>query len=202
MTDADGSAHGSVQRDMSVDGRRIAWTWGEPYTPQELGSYRGLYVRDMVEERTVRVGGASAVYQTMNASGSKIFYLENGDLYEYDWNSGMATDLTAAHGQGEANAGVQEIVSGVSEDGSYVYFVADGVLASGGVSGEDNLYLLHDGGSGWTTTYIATLSGQDRHSWFAQSNPLSVPYLPDVSSRVSPNGRFFAFMSERSLDGV
>ncbi|MGA9876951.1 MAG: hypothetical protein WBQ21_14205 [Solirubrobacteraceae bacterium] len=201
MTDADGDAQGSVQRDISADGRRIAWTWGEPFTPQKLQMYRGLYVRDMIEERTVRIGGPRAIYQTMNAEGSKIFYLEDGDLYEYDWNSGIAADLTSTHGQAEANAGVQEMVSDVSEDGSYVYFVAKGVLAVGGVSGEDNLYVLHDTGNGWDTTYIATLSEEDRYSWFGENKPVTAPYLPAVSSRVSPNGRFLVFMSERPLTG-
>ena len=184
---------------MSADGRRVAWTWGEPYTPQELGSYRGLFVRDMVEERTVRIGGASAEYQTMNSEGSKIFYVENGDLPVYDWGSETDTDLTAKHGAGEPNAGVQPIVSGVSEDGSYVYFVATGVLASGGVSGQDNLYVLHDTGCGWSTTYIATLAIQDEPSWYAEN--AVAPFLTGVSERVSPDGDFFAFMSQRPLTG-
>ncbi len=122
------------QRSVSVDGRRVAWTWGEPYRKEGLEIYRGLYVRDMVEERTVRIGGASAEYQTMNSEGSKIFYVENGDLHVYDWGSETDTDLTAKHGAGEPNAGVQPLVSGVSEDGAYVYFVATGVLARVAVS--------------------------------------------------------------------
>ncbi len=43
------------------------------------------------------------------------------------------TDLTPAAG-GEA-AGVQGVVVGASEDGSYVYFVANGVLGDGGARG-------------------------------------------------------------------
>ena len=39
---------------ISSDGRRIAWTWGRRIHGSE---YRGLYVRDMVEERTVKIGG-------------------------------------------------------------------------------------------------------------------------------------------------
>jgi hypothetical protein len=195
----DGSPLGGVQRDVSSDGRRVAWMWGEPFTPQELTSYRGLYVRDMVEERTVRVGGRNAIYQTMNAEGSRIFYLENGDLYVYDFEAGTTTDLTADHGGGEPDGGVQELVSDVSEDGSYVYFVATGVLAEGGVSGANNLYVLHNTGSGWTTTHIATLSSDDRPTWYAENS--SGPYLADTSSRVSPNGHFLVFMSDRSLTG-
>jgi hypothetical protein len=199
MGDAGGVPRGNLQRSVSADGRRVAWTWGETYSPEELKGYRGLYVRDMVEGRTVRVGGATAVYQTMNSNGSKVFFLENGDLYEYDWDNGTQTDLTGTHGS-EANAGVQQIVSGVSEDGSYVYFVASGVLASGGVSGEDNLYVLHDTGSGWTTTFIARLSPQDSPSWYGEITT-GASFLAHVSSRVSSNGRYFAFMSQRSLTG-
>jgi hypothetical protein len=196
-----GLARGGSQRAVSDDGRRIAWAWGEPYgNPQKLKEYRGLYVRDMVEEKTVRVGGADAIYQTMNSDGSKIFYLENGDLYEFDYETGTQTDLTGVHGPGESSAGVHEVVSDVSEDGSYVYFVATGVLADGGVVGENNLYLSHDTGSGWTTTYIATLSQKDEPSWHDISIQDS-PLLSGVSSRVSPDGRYLAFMSERSLTG-
>ena len=154
-----GLPYGDAQRAVSDDGQRIAWTWGNPYTISE--PYKGLYVRDMVEEKTVRVGGPEAIYQTMNSEGSEIFYLENGDLYGYDWETGASTDLTAVHLAGESSAGVQELVSDVSEDGSYVYFVATGVLAKGGVSGSYNLYLLHDTGNGWTTAYVATLSKED-----------------------------------------
>jgi hypothetical protein len=198
MLSTAGTPHGGVQRDISSDGRRIAWTWGAP-TPEGLKYYRGLFVRDMVEGRTVRVGGASAAYQTMNSDGSKIFYLENGNLYVYDFETGAATTLTAAHGAGEPNGGVQELVSDVSEDGSYVYYVATGVLADGGVSGEDNLYLAHDTGSAWTTTFIATLSPADKPDWYA--NSFGRPVIGAVSSRVSPSGRYLAFMSDRSLTG-
>jgi hypothetical protein len=199
MIDRGGLPGGSVQRAMSNDGRRVAWTVGEPYNGAAEG-YGGLFVRDMVEEKTVEVGRIGAVFQTMNSDGSRIFYLENGDLYEFDWNTGTSTDLTGAHGPGETSANVQEQVSDVSEDGSYVYFVAKGVLASGAVAGEENLYLAHDTSSGWSITSVATLSGEDEPSWFYEGF-YSVPDLSKISSRVSPDGRFLAFMSERSLTG-
>jgi hypothetical protein len=198
MTDAGGYPRGSAQRDVSNDGRLVAWTWGQPYTIEDRPNYRGLYVRDMVEEKTVRVGGAGAIYQTMSSDGSKIFFVENGDLYDFDYETGTATDLTGAHGG--PGAGVQEVVSDVSEDGSYVYFVATSVLATGGMNGEDNLYLLHDTGDSWTTTLIATLSADDTPSWDAPGD-YGAPFLPGVSSRVSPDGHYLAFMSSRSLTG-
>jgi hypothetical protein len=195
-----GSGHGGAPRAISADGRFIAWAWGQPYTTEERQIYRGLYLRDMVEESTTRVGGAAAVYQTMSSDGARIFYLEGGELYVYDHASGKTTSLTAGHGGSEPSGEVQETVSNVSEDGSYVYFVARGVLASGGTRGEDNLYVSHDTPDGWATSWIATLAADDKPSWYATED-FAVPFLADVSSRVSPDGRFLAFMSERPLTG-
>jgi DNA-binding beta-propeller fold protein YncE len=194
-----GVARGGAPRDVSDDGRWIAWTWGEPYDVSGLKTYRGLYVRDMVDKKTVKVGGEKAIYQTMSSEGSKVFYLEDGDLYEFDPETGSQQDLTTDHGSSESSSGVQEVVSNVSEDGTYVYFVARSILASGGISGQDNLYLLHDTGDGWTTTYIAGLSTTDKQSWYAVIH--GAPYLAAMGSRVSPDGRYLAFMSERPLTG-
>lgn len=199
----DGRGQGGAPREISADGRRVAWTWGEPYTSADLDLYRGLYVRDTVDERTVQVGGSGAVYQTMSSDGSRIFYIEGGELFEYHWSlgseSGSSVDLTEIHEMGEPSAGVEETVTDVSEDGSYVYFVAKGVLASGGVPGENNLYLLHEASGTWETTFIAALAEGDRPTWYATIS--GIPYLANISSRVSPNGRFFAFMSARPLTG-
>jgi hypothetical protein len=205
---------GQVARVLSSDGRRVAWAEGNRYG----STFRGLYVRDMVEGKTVHVGGVAAFYQTMSSDGSRVFFLEHGDLYEYhvapgaSYDQGTTTDLTAGHGAGEASAGVQESVSDVSEDGSYVYFVATGVLSSGksatgekAASGADNVYVLHNEGGAWEAPkFIATLSSADEHSWSARGHIDSVsgyPQLTGVTSRVSPDGRYLAFMSSRSLTG-
>ena len=197
---ADGVPYGSAARAVSSDGSRIAWTWGEPYGDLVTREVSNLYVRDMVEEKTVQVGGDGAVFQTMNSEGSQVFYRENGDLYVFDYETGISTDLTGNHGAGETSAGVKEMVSNVSENGSYVYFVATGVLANGAVSGEDNLYLSHDTASEWTTTFIATLSPQDEKDWFAEAHTGSTD-LAGVTSRVAPDGRYLTFMSDRALTG-
>ncbi len=201
-----GLGEGLMARPISADGRWVAWTWNSPYVPIESSGvnprYKGLYVRDMVGEKTFRVGGPDALYQTMNSDGSRIFFLEDGDLYELDTTTDTQTDLTAIHGAGEENAGVKESVSNISEDGSYVYFVASGALAPGGVSGADNLYLLRETGGTRTTTHIATLSPEDEKSWYeAAGQAVGSPNLAGVSSRVSPDGRYLTFMSNRSLTG-
>ena len=64
----------------------------------------------------------------------------------------------------------RDAVMGASEDGSYIYFVATGVLADGAVKGADNLYVLHESEGVWTTKYIATLSDEDAKSWRGHSN--------------------------------
>ena len=62
----------------------------------------GLYVRDMVEGKTVKlVMGRRRVFQWMSSDGSMIFYLEEGDLYVFDFETGKRKDLTADHGAGE-----------------------------------------------------------------------------------------------------
>ncbi len=200
MTNANGLGRGGGQRELSDDGRFVAWAWGEPYTAEGAKNYRGLFVRDMLEEVTEKVGGPDALYQTMSGDGSKVFYLENGDLYVFNFGSDALTDITATHGVGETDAGVQESVSNVSEDGSYAYFVATGVLASGAVTGEDNLYLARDSGGKWSISFIATLSSEDNPTWYGTAL-FGAPDLERVSSRVSPDGRFLAFMSDRSLTG-
>lgn len=173
------SIGGKGVRTVSSDGRRVAWTVGDPYN-KGFGGFRGLFVRDMLEGKTVRVGGASARYQTMNSDGSRIFFLEKGELYEYDMNKGILTGLTNVHGSGVA--GVLDDVSDVSEDGSYAYFVATGVLATGATSGADNLYLAHEAGGQWSTSFIATLSGEDEKDWH-QATGAGLD-LERISSRV------------------
>ncbi len=193
---------GMAARTVSDDGRWVAWTYASPYTNSGLKSYKGLFIRDMIGERTVKVGGQNARYQTMSSDGSEVFFIENGDLYDFNTNTKTQVDLTSDHGPGEANGGVKETVSDVSEDGGYVYFVATGVLANGGVGGEDNLYLLHNINGEWSTRYIATLSNEDEKDYHAEESVQGGGIaLTGVSSRVSPDGRFLAFMSNRSLTG-
>lgn len=120
------------------------------------------------------------------------------DLYSYDTESGELTDLTVDSNVSDSvRAGVVGGV-GISADGSYVYFVANGVLAPGsspgkcqfgiGTSDENgscNLYLYHDG----TTTFIARLNARtsDIDNWFG-------------AGRVAANGTLL-FSSTASLTG-
>lgn len=183
-----------------------------------------LYMRDMAKQKTVQLdvvqpgakgGEAHPVFQIASNDGSRVFFVDssqlttdstsvtsNGsteDLYEFDVETGKLTDISVPLNHGE-HANVQGLVQGASEDGSYVYFAANGVLAPGATPAHCstpgatcNLYMRHGG----VTMFIAALSSQDQR-W---SEELFSSKLRDVTARVSPNGRWFAFMSERSLTG-
>jgi hypothetical protein len=143
--------------------------------------------------------------------------LRGNDLYEYDVNGAHLVDLTV---DGQAGDGLGADVKGVvgtSEDGSYVYFVANGVLGSGAVhqnceqnkpSEEEgigcNLYVRHEG----KTTFIATLSGRDNSGivpygphFLNESTGDWVPGLAGRTAEVTPDGRHLVFMSQQSLTG-
>ena len=100
---------------------------------------------------------------------------------------------------------MQGFLFGASEDGSSVYLVAQGVLAANengngerGEAGKDNLYELHFDGATWTTTFIAALSSEDSPEW--EGNKIADTAF--LTARVSPNGRYLAFMSSCEPDGI
>jgi hypothetical protein len=131
------------------------------------------------------------------------------DLYECEMveeNGKLAChlkDLTVDGNEGE-HANVQGLLLGSSEDGATVYLVAQGVLASNengnneqAAPGKDNLYELDYDGTQWTTTFVAELSSEDSPEWEG-ARIADTAYL---TARVSPNGRYLAFMSAASLTG-
>ena len=155
-----------------------------------------------------------------SSDGSRVFFTDENrltgdslaeagkpDLYEYDLEAPeeeRLTDLSAPPQPG-AGANVQGVV-GISEDGSYVYFVADGVLREGAnaegaepVEGRPNLYVHHDAHN----TFIATLGPSDGNFTITTEE---IPALGDWqrdpghrTAEVSPDGRAVTFMSTLPL---
>ncbi|MEA2199837.1 MAG: hypothetical protein QOI89_433 [Solirubrobacteraceae bacterium] len=140
-----------------------------------------------------------------------------GDLYECDIvpvEGKLACNLTDLTPKLAKNgpASVQGVALGASELGTSIYFVANGVLAAGASQGHCtstsqegtpagatcNLYVAQSSGGKWESPkFIAALTGEDVPVWGSnQSHSVAL-----ISSRVSPNGRFLAFMSSRSLTG-
>ena len=207
------SSSTDAQGAISDDGSRVFWS-----TPTRL------YVRDVVRAETLAVDGPEAgcggceagggVFQAASTDGSRVFFTDTrkltansgasaqgSDLYEcviVEVAGRLAcqlSDLTPAQG-GEA-VRVQGKVVGVSRDGSWVYFVADGVLAAGAVKGDCvqfspagascDLYVWHEGAIG----LVGVVAGEDSPDW---TNGGQI-------GRVSPDGRWLAFMSLRDLTG-
>ena len=163
--------------------------------------------------------GGGGRFQIASSDGSRIFFTDThrltgdsganptthaADLYEchiVEASPGhLSCDLTDLTPElGGERALVQGAVLGASADGSYLYFVADGVLAGNSVEDgagpesalarQPNLYLLHEG----TTTFLANLAAGDEHDWSEE--------LAAQPTRVSEDGRWLELMSERALTG-
>jgi hypothetical protein len=166
--------------------------------------------------KLARYWGASAngqlVYFTSKAELTNNAYTGEEDnaanLYQYDLENGQLTDLTVDNEEATSGAAVKGVVQ-MSEDGSYVYFVALGALrgpqgealssveGAEPVAGEDNMYLYHDG----ETRFVATLASGDSSDWDNGSDA-KVGAGPAMNSAVmSANNEYLAFLSEASLTG-
>ena len=183
-----------------------------------------LYLRDTANGETARLdlpeggtatGSSEPQFTTASADGSHIFFIdEDGltaesspsgkDLYEYDAQAPSGSRLRdlSVDANAKQAADVTNVI-GASEDGTYIYFVATGSLTAAknargeaAVPGEENLYMRHydSAGASWEApVFIATLAQTDSFDWS--------PYLNNMTSRVSPNGHWLAFMSRQSLTG-
>jgi DNA-binding beta-propeller fold protein YncE len=184
---------------ISNDGSRVVWS-------EQEGEHH-LYLRDTVKGETVQLDAGLAgtpVFQTANAELSRVFFTDGGDLYVYEVEQGKLVALSKG-------GKVHTALIGASEDGSYVYFVANGSLAAGAVSGTCehdtaaevcNLYTMRFNGTEWEPpALIAVLSGEDAPDWANSGVGANHSDPPVLTSRVSPDGRWLAFMSQRSLTG-
>jgi hypothetical protein len=215
-----------VRDTVSGDGSHIVFA--SPYGSAHIHLYVRVRDGEGGHAETVRVDlpqqGGSEVssepeYKTASADGSRIFFIDSAgltaesskqgrDLYEYNLNAPVGSRLKdlSVDTNGTEAAEVSNVI-GASEDGSYVYFVAAGALATEASPGECggagssptdtnvcNLYVSHDGGR---PALVAELSQQDYSDW-AGTDRAKLQYM---TARVSPNGRFLAFMSQRSLTG-
>jgi phosphohistidine swiveling domain-containing protein len=174
---------------VSADGDRVFWTAGA----NDVGGVAvgALYVRDVARGESLLVAPAGA-FEDASTDGSRVFYEEAGSLYE------CAIGVAGGHlacSTRDLGSGVLGAVSGVSEDGSWVYFVSESVLAAGGVSGSPNLYVEHEG----TAALVAVLSSADYPDW-AGADGQSLD-LSTLVTRSSGDGRWFSFVSDRGLTG-
>ena len=214
---------------VSENGERVFFGVGGSLYMRNLAA--GTSLRLDVPEPGAEGGKQEAVFQDASADGARVFFLDGArltknassregkrDLYMCDVGAiapgeqdcaRHLTDLTVEANHGEAAEVVGDIV-GVSETGVYAYFVANGVLGdhgspvAGAVRGDCeqtsdvashscNLYVWHEG----EVALVGVLSGRDEGDW-GEGVGIS---LGKLTARVSPDGRYLAFMSERSLTG-
>lgn len=221
------SARGAVSR----DGSRIVWSQkasgGHLFLRDMV---RGETVQLDAIQGGSEVGSPEPQFQFASSDGSRVYFTDSqpltansgagvgggalvSDLFECemvfrqvagkDRLACALRDLTPL--LGETAAEVRGEVLGASDDGSTVYFVANGVLAAGAEPGNCSgagspagagcsLYVWHDG----VTSFVARLSAEDYPDWNDRSSP--VP-LRKMVSRVSGDGRWLVFMSDRGLSG-
>ncbi|HKO37918.1 MAG TPA: hypothetical protein VJU14_06085 [Solirubrobacterales bacterium] len=213
-----GSGIQMLQHAISHDGSRIFWSGGG-LVPDSL------YMRDTAAEESVRLdvaqppalgtGPAEPVFQGANPDGTVVIFKESrqltqdasptgSDFYRceiltVDPSGGCATltNLTGATETDSESAEVLGLVSGMSDDGETVYFVARGILdaaantfGDAAEAGKPNLYVSRGG----EVRFIATLAEADRPNWGGVD-----ALADDRSSAASPSGRYLAFMSQKSL---
>lgn len=158
-------------------------------------------------------GGAGAsgggVFWSAAADGSRVLFaaaspltadskatVDRPDLFEYDVETGLLKDRSLTGGTERGNV---RGFSGVSEDGSRLYFVARGVLAGSGTNGDGkaaqsfspNLYLL----DGTEVSFVTTLAAADETVWQRDVNDGL------LATATSPSGRSLIFASVLSLTG-
>jgi hypothetical protein len=229
----------NVRHAISTNGSRVVFTTtvtgvgaGKLYL-RDLTSDETIELDVPESGATGNEGGAE--FQDASADGSRVFFtdlqhltLDSGgranpvtttaepDLYECQIVTGESgnlecrlTDLTPKSPTG-GPADVLGSIVGTSEDGSSVYFVADGDLDGSGpaVAGDCLPQLGSEAGSGTCNLYrydtatkltslVAELSANDYLDWSAKQ-PKN---LGSLTARISPDGRYTAFMSERGLTG-
>ncbi|HXF30680.1 MAG TPA: hypothetical protein VN522_04090 [Solirubrobacterales bacterium] len=193
---------------VSDDGSRIVFT-----ALSDKQVYQRINDADTVEISASQ-GGADptgafpAQFVAATRTGSKVYFTSTAeltpdantgghtgkDLYEYDIGTGQLADLTADQNPGDpAGAGVLGL-AGLSDDGSALYVVAEGVLAPGGTHGGPNLYLIRPGGA---TEFVATLSPGSGGTF---DSPIWEGGFGVASgAAATPSGRYLAFATEGRL---
>jgi hypothetical protein len=176
--------HFYTQNAMSEDGSRIFFT--------DVGSGH-IYMREPASKTTTEVSAGQAYWRAATPSeGSG----PSRNLYRFNVASEVREALTtgAAHVLGTL---------GISDGGSYVYFVADGALAGRNAegnapeAGEPNLYEWHEGAG---MTFVDTLKSElDEPDWTDNAETVPGPAQGGKTSRVTPDGHTVLFTSANQL---
>jgi hypothetical protein len=176
---------------VSEDGSRVVW-----------GNESELFSRDLLTGETVQVDagvGGGGRFQLASGDGTRVFFTKAA-LYLDDVTDAGLIDLTPA---GEVTD-----VLGANEEATVLYVASGSALTKEknpegeeAVEGRLNIFMLREGlGGVWSTSFVASLSEDDEAAYDPPhgSAPQQLAHFP---VRVSANGEFLAFMSDRSLTG-
>jgi len=207
---------------ISADGSRVIFAGSSTNGDGEEVS--GLLLRDTVRGEAIAIGPASESFQDASADDSRVFFGGNGGLKSpgrlsvFELTSRPGEPLKGhttvlANGQEGVVLGASatgcDVEPGEGEEGNdcFVYFVSTEALAPGAQAGQDNLYADHYENGAWTPTLVTILSAADRNDWddtggFNTGSELQFESLEHQPARVSPNGRWLAFMAQEALTGA
>lgn len=155
-------------------------------------------------ERSTPDTSAPAVFLDASTNGERVFFAtqqaltndtpanSSSHIYMYDASSPASapnhlTYINADHEPADGTAADGQGLVGLSDDGHYAYFIADGQIVSGGpLNPGPAVYLWHDG----TVRYVTSLSASDLEGMTSSGqNFIEYPYQP----RVSPDGRWLLY---------
>jgi hypothetical protein len=207
-----GLEQANVRGAISSDGSRVFWC----ETVCADFSSGPLLLRDTATSETVRIDQSTDVheeFQVATEDGSHVFYTIQDPSEPINPGESLKNQLwecTLVEVAGklkcersEVSPQLEGIVEGISESGTAVYFVSTEVLTQDAEAGGNNLYVSHFENGKWTPRLIAALDpkreffgGGDDVDWGGRDG-----LAQELTARVSPNGRYLAFMSDRSLTG-
>jgi hypothetical protein len=226
-----GSGEGTVRHAISMDGSRVFWGSGTYLSVLLNGLtalyLRDTEAEESVRLDTVQPGAsgngeARPLFQGASPDGTVVLFTDTqqltedaspagADLYRCEIPAGSPpagcttlTNLSALPENSGESAEVQGLLAGLNEDASSAYFIARGVLdmepngfGESALAGQPNLYHWQEAEG---VRFVATLAPQDSPDW---GHPAGLQSAAErnISAGASPNGRYLAFMSARSLTG-
>jgi hypothetical protein len=222
--------YGTTTNSISSDGTKVFFE-SPPTFAGGGGGAEGvgpahLYMRDLANQTTTQLDAnptatGQAVYEGASKSGSLVFFTSNeglagdsnsdNELYEFNSTSsqigpaGPMSVIPVSDGGNPSTDGDVVGVTAISNDGSQVYFIAGGVLASNqGAQGETatqgalNFYVF-DTKTG-ATTFIATLGSGVASDTRDKTVLAGEPDL-DRAAVPTPDGSVLVFESTANLTG-
>jgi hypothetical protein len=211
---------------VSEDGSRVFFAAerlvgrdpGEAGEPGVFVREDGRITKDVSASET-SIPDTGATFQGATPDGSRVYFLANAgltvesssagtDLYEYNLHAGTLSDLSVDHEAGGAEAGGENTTDargslvGLADDGSRAYFIASGQLVPGhgatlAQNEADETTSLYEYETATKAVhFVATVSAD---KFFLKT--LVVEDGGEAVSRVSPDGRYLLFESNRDLTG-